>query len=1118
MRQAERMIEVYHGTALVCAGLALAFLILAAVMFFVFRIPRTVAFLSGRTARRSIRRMRREMEGKPETGGDPRKKKQIAAEGKGDATTVFLKERKSRNHVCGAVGILLGFWTLWGGELLGAEMQKTQMPEAEVQEMEAQEPEEIGPPENTKPEDHTPPEIEIIWRNEEGNLIEEFYLSSRELAGELVIREEYLDRENTIFHLKASGAAGQKLPCREAELVDGKSWRQLWEMLQEDTEGDSLEMEEAEGIYRMRLRLTAEAEYEFSAEIVDETGNRAESPEGSVQLGAFCLDRTPPEIRGGEGADGRPGGDITWSAEQQTFFKKRIHGLTFGYFCRPVMTVKIGAWDPVSGIASITYEWEGKIGEETDGAAALAHTADWENGLLEDAEGGKAYAVLELSESFQGVVRATARDRAGNEMGSWSETVGLLGESEAMHRKSSGLSVEILEGEGKKEGFYRGDVKLQVCMKDTFSGIRTVQLQAGDREELLCFEEEEELVTEESYLWLLKASEHSGNNLPLGAVLTDFAGHTTEPVSLPVIHMDTAAPQVSLAWSHEEAKNEIYYNQDRTARITVRERNFDPEDVQLELAGMEEPELAWSHEPGKDCSSSSDPRNPGHGDDCGWSTELVFDKDGTYEFGFSCRDAAGNEGSLGRKESFVIDKTPPLLAVKWNEAEARNGKYYDRERKASVVITEANFRPEDVRVARKDSEKAGGKPLPEAVEFRSFGDEWQAELVFSEDGTFQLLAEYTDLAGNAAVPYESEEFVVDRTPPEIRFFGVEDHSANRGAVAPGFRVRDVNCDTASCSQEWTGIGGRGQIPGCGKTEEQDGLLVRWKELEFLPENDDLYRIRAKAVDLAGNRTEEEFFFSVNRFGSVYVLEKETDALAGLKGAGYTSESPELVIEEYNVDFLKEKRVLCSRDGETAYLKEGRDYTVEQSGTADSWKRYRYRISGGNFKREGTYLVVLYSEDEASNSSSSTREEKRLEFVVDKTGPDIVIANVEEQGQYRGKSRRVHIDMQDISGLQKAKLYRNGSCAAVWEREELLEKQGLLTYTVPEENRWQTLQVRAWDGAGNESVTKKLHVYVTDSRMLQFWEDMRLYGAIGLFLLCGGAAGTGFVRRRKKTKA
>ena len=219
-----------------------------------------------------------------------------------------------------------------------------------------------------------------------------------------------------------------------------------------------------------------------------------------------------------------------------------------------------------------------------------------------------------------------------------------------------------------------------------------------------------------------------------------------------------------------------------------------------------------------------------------------------------------------------------------------------------------------------------------------------------------------------------------------------------------------------------------------------------------------------------------------------------------------------------MDFLKEKRVLCSRDGETAYLKEGRDYTVEQSGTADSWKRYRYRISGGNFKREGTYLVVLYSEDEASNSSSSTREEKRLEFVVDKTGPDIVIANVEEQGQYRGKSRRVHIDMQDISGLQKAKLYRNGSCAAVWEREELLEKQGLLTYTVPEENRWQTLQVRAWDGAGNESVTKKLHVYVTDSRMLQFWEDMRLYGAIGLFLLCGGAAGTGFVRRRKKTKA
>ncbi len=49
MGQAERMIEFYHGTALVCLGLALVFFSAAAVLFFAFRIPGTLDFLSGNT-------------------------------------------------------------------------------------------------------------------------------------------------------------------------------------------------------------------------------------------------------------------------------------------------------------------------------------------------------------------------------------------------------------------------------------------------------------------------------------------------------------------------------------------------------------------------------------------------------------------------------------------------------------------------------------------------------------------------------------------------------------------------------------------------------------------------------------------------------------------------------------------------------------------------------------------------------------------------------------------------------------------------------------------------------------------------------------------------------------
>ena len=39
--------------------------------------------------------------------------------------------------------------------------------------------------------------------------------------------------------------------------------------------------------------------------------------------------------------------------------------------------------------------------------------------------------------------------------------------------------------------------------------------------------------------------------------------------------------------------------------------------------------------------------------------------------------------------------------------------------------------------------------------------------------------------------------------------------------------------------------------------------------------DDLYTLTAKSVDKAGNETEKSVLFSVNRYGSVYVLDDAT---------------------------------------------------------------------------------------------------------------------------------------------------------------------------------------------------------------------------------------------------
>ena len=83
------MIGIYHKAALICGVLAFLFLMGAILLFFWFRIPRTLDFLSGRTAKRSIRRMQREME--PALGQERDVKREPETEVEGEETTLFLK-------------------------------------------------------------------------------------------------------------------------------------------------------------------------------------------------------------------------------------------------------------------------------------------------------------------------------------------------------------------------------------------------------------------------------------------------------------------------------------------------------------------------------------------------------------------------------------------------------------------------------------------------------------------------------------------------------------------------------------------------------------------------------------------------------------------------------------------------------------------------------------------------------------------------------------------------------------------------------------------------------------------------------------------------------------------
>jgi hypothetical protein len=859
-----------------------------------------------------------------------------------------------------------------------------------------------------------------------------------------------------VFCLQAADFSGTLLSCRASDWINGKSLQEIQETAQE--EGCPYGIRKVEDGYLLTFALEMEANYVLMAE--------------EQVLATFSLDRTAPVIERG---------DIVCSAREQTFLEKLLEGISFGYFCQPELTVRVQAEDSTSGVASITCICEGVYGEEGE-SLLLTSTVEAGDGLSFIPGTNAAFMTVAIPESFQGTIRAMACDNTGNVMAEWTKTTGVLVESEATHEKNASATLYVIEGTGKKPGFYNSDVVLQAELKDSFSGIRRVVFQAGNQQETSEYSQAgEEIIKELTLAYTLKAQEQNRNQIPLSLVFTDLAGYTSEPQELPVIHIDTEAPKLQLEWDNTSVKNEKYYNADRCALISVKERNFDPEDVQMELTGMELPELVWSHQAGEGCTASEDPQDLNHADSCLWVTQLLFDTDGEYSLTLSCRDAAGNEGSLGRVDSFIIDKTPPLIQVSWNDGRAEHGKYYSQIRRAKAEILEKNFWPEYTQVAIQAYDRGKAIKEPGYGAFLQDGEAWRTELAFEYDGTFQLQISCVDLAGNEAQMYRSEEFVIDLTPPELTFFGVADCSANNGTVVPGFVIEDTNYDPEQVSVSIQGSSGKGEILERTELEQEYGRTVQWEDFLHIPKNDDLYHILVKVSDLAGNSVTGELRFSVNRYGSVYVLDEETDRLAGADGVRYTAVEPDLIIKEYNVDLLEKKEVTYSREGEVVTLHEGSDYHVTVSGNEDTWKCYLYRIPGRNFSREGSYLVTLYSEDRATNVSSNRIKEASLEFIVDKTAPGIVLSGVEAEGSYEGSRRNIRVDIQDNLSLQGAELYVNGEQAASYTGEELREKGGSFDSTLYEKGEWQTIRVCAWDTAGNRADTGEVRFYLSSQK-------------------------------------
>lgn len=513
---------------------------------------------------------------------------------------------------------------------------------------------------------------------------------------------------------------------------------------------------------------------------------------------------------------------------------------------------------------------------------------------------------------------------------------------------------------------------------------------------------------------------------------------------------DITNPTIALAGVTEGT----YYNTPQTVTATINEFNFDylqRFDGTRSIVRVTE----YANAAGRAQSNSEVSAMMFTGSGSSWSYDRVFDTDGHYvvEAGFS--DYANNPSNTTTIGEFTVDMTAPIITVEWDNNDVQNGKYYKATRTATITVTEHNFDASRFTITTTGTL---------ASDWVTDGDTHTIVYFFDEAASHNLSVSGSDLAGNEAIEFVEPEFVVDLTAPKVSIAGsaqrtgdtdkndawdgeLKNKSAYNASVEPEITFTDEqNFNDNGWSYTFVGnkLGDVTDQDGFtshetsadedAKNGVKDGVVVRYDDLGFKSNNnwdanvDDIYTITAQVVDLAGNEADAEIVFSVNRYGSNYIVEAESDdaELDLTEGnnaldAGMLDASPTITVTEINVSGAKSEMdhsvtkefandpTEIERDDNGS----GEGYRLDEPSGKNAendwgWAEYVYTIRSANFGEgsssdtgdggQGAYTVFVASDDAASNrnssathresDSSSKAKHSTVSFMLDQVGPAI----------------------------------------------------------------------------------------------------------------------------------
>lgn len=789
----------------------------------------------------------------------------------------------------------------------------------------------------------------------------------------------------------------------------------------------------------------------------------------------------------------------------------------YGFFANNNRTIRVYSDDGdfSCGLKSITYYLVDYTNMQT-GVASIKKTVK-----LSDKQAG-----FDIPTDFKGKICVVATDNLGNEKEVYSDSKGIILESESRHQKTSSISFNK-EGTSKRDidgrELYNKDIDLTFSVEDNYSGIKEIRWSVESPYDISSNQSEvisvnNGIVSDRSSSCVKKRSDknivneiqktirvsNNSDNIKVKVQLVDNAGNTTtKEINFSI---DKINPTVEVSYDNNNYNSEdgtSYYNANRIATIIVTERNFDSSRIDsiIENTHGLVPSIGqWNL-----IADNSDP------DKNRYVATIVYSEDGDYTFDIGCKDLAGNASNDYAVDRFTIDKTIPTIQVSYNNNNGTNGNYYNQDRVATITINEHNFNPNNVVINGNGMEQGANVVYPTTSNWSTSGDTHTATITYSQDGLYTLDVDYKDKAGNAAQDIQQDSFYIDKTKPEVKISDIDNGSSNNNVVMPRVTYTDNNFDANNVSITLTGsLKGNVDIKGA-YSDVANGQSFVFADFDKLQEVDDIYTLNAKVIDKAGNEAEDNIMFTVNRFGSVYLFDSGLKTMIGK----YMNSNEDIKLTEMNADDidLSKVKVKLSKNGITNDLVRGKDFTVEKSGGNGQWSKLDYTVKSSSFEEDGKYILTFISVDNAGNTNENIDETKGAEiwFGVDKTAPVVVPIGIESGKTYPVDNKEATLSVSDNLVLSNVKVYLNDKLVKCNVNGDNY------SFDISAKNTSQNIKVVATDEAGNKLVQEVKNFYVTTNLFVRFYANKPLFIATiaGAALLITGITIFSFYRKKKK---